>query len=326
MLRYAAFRVLQMIPVMAVLSFIVFLALYLIPGDPTGMLLGGEATPAAIDALRQKWGLNDPLPVRYAHWISNIAHGDLGDSVLNGRSVLQLARSAFPVTLELATLGLVIALLIAVPAAVYCSTRRGSVADSGVRLVAFLGMSAPTFWLGLIAISVFAVHLRWLPSNGFIPFARDPIGNVRTMVLPACTLGFFLSTQLMRYLRAGIIRTMYEPHVRTARSKGLFDSTIMFRHIVWNALIPFLTVLGIQVGELLGGTVVIEEVFGLPGMGRLALQALLGRDYQVVAGMVMLLAALFLSLNLIVDLTYGLLDPRVRHRRPAPFEPDSEAS
>ncbi len=305
-----------MIPVVVMLSVLIFLALYLIPGDPAGVLLGGDATPEAIQALREKWGLDEPLPLRYLRWAGNVVRGDLGESILSKRAVVDLAGSAFPVTLELAIAGLTLALLIALPVAVISSQKRGSVADLGIQSLAFVGLSTPTFWLGLLLIWTLAVRLRWFPSSGFVSLAHDPIGNLRTIALPALTLGIFLSTQLMRYLRAGIIRTMHEPYVRTARSKGLHDSTIMVRHIIRNALIPFVTVLGIQFGHLLGGTVVIEEVFGLPGMGRVALRALLERDYQVVAGMVLLLALLFLVVNLLVDLLYGVLDPRIRHERP----------
>lgn len=312
MFRYVGFRLLQTILVAILLTLVVFIALYFIPGSPSLVLLGPSASPAAIAAVEAQWRLNDPLPIRYLTWLSHVVRGDLGVSLLSRTPVLDTAASAFPVTAELAFLSLLIGLAIAFPIAIVSARANSWLINTSAQLLGSIGLSIPTFWLGLILINLFAVQLRLLPTGGFVRFEVDPIGNLRSLTLASITLGIFLSTQFMRYLRAGIIRTMHEPYVRTARAKGLRENAILLQHIVRNALIPFVTVLGIQLGYLFGGTVVIEEVFSLPGMGRVAVRALEERDYQLVTGMVLILGLLFLAINLAVDLLYPIIDPRLR--------------
>lgn len=318
--RYISLRVLNAIPVVFVITLIVFTVTYLIPGDPAVIMLGREATPEAIEALRERMGLNEPFLVRYGIWLGNVVRGDLGESLISGQPVTQLIRDSLPVTLELSLFSLTVALLIAVPTAILSALKKGSAFDTIATVLAFLGISMPNFWLGIMLIVFFAVRLNWLPAAGYYAFEEGLTKNVGAMVLPSLALGIPMSTQLMRYLRTGVLRTMREDYVTTARMKGVPERQVVVKHIVKNALIPFVTALGFQVGYLLGGTVVIEEVFALPGMGRLAVGAISDRDYQVVQGVVLLVAVLFVLINILVDILYSVLDPRIRLGADVPVE------
>jgi peptide/nickel transport system permease protein len=310
--RYLALRLLNVIPVVLIITFLVFLFTYLIPGDPANVILGPHAGPEQLAAVRLRMGLDNPFPERYAIWLSEVAQGNLGTSYLNNQTVDSLVASALPVTLELSFLSLVVAMLIAVPAGIISAIRKGSVVDRLVTGTGFLGISIPAFMLAIILSYIFALNLRWLPATGFVRLGDDAIGNLRSLILPAVTLGTVLSTQFMRYLRAGVLDVMHEDYVTTARAKGVRERTVVLRHIVRNALIPFITVLGLQLGYLLSGAVIIEQVFALPGMGRLALSSLASRDYEVVTGVVLIMAVIFVLINLAVDLLYSVLDPRIR--------------
>lgn len=312
MRRYLALRLLNVIPVVLIITFLVFLFTYLIPGDPANVILGPHAGPEQLAAVRLRMGLDNPFPERYAIWLGQVFQGNLGTSYLNGQTVDSLVASALPVTLELSFLSLVVAMLIAVPAGIIAAIRRGSVVDRIVTGTGFLGISIPAFMLAIILSYIFALNLRWLPATGYVRLTDDPIGNLRSLILPAVTLGTVLSTQFMRYLRAGVLDVMHEDYVTTARAKGVRERTVVFRHIVRNALIPFITVLGLQLGYLLSGAVIIEQVFALPGMGRLALSSLASRDYEVVTGVVLIMAVIFVLINLAVDILYSVLDPRIR--------------
>jgi peptide/nickel transport system permease protein len=311
-MRYAIFRMLNVVPTLVVVSILVFLVTYLIPGDPAVVMAGTEAPPAVVAEMRHRWGLDQPIYVRYAVWLTNLAHGDLGESYFSHQTVLQLVGHAFPVTLELAILALVVALLIALPTGVISAVKAGSTFDLAATAGGFVGLSIPGFWLGIMMIYVFAVALHWLPAGGYTPISHGIVANLKSMIMPAIALGTFSSTQLMRYLRASMLDVLHADYVRTARAKGLHEWLVLMRHALRNALIPFTTVLGIQMGSLLGGTVITESVFALPGMGRLVLGAILNRDYQVATGIVLLIALAFVVINLIVDLLYPALDPRVR--------------
>jgi peptide/nickel transport system permease protein len=312
MRRYLALRLLNTIPVVLIITFLVFLFTYLIPGDPANVILGPHASPEQLAAVRERLGLNEPFITRYVLWLGQVAHGNLGSSYLNNQTVNSLIAQALPVTLELSILALIVALAIAVPAGIVSAIRKGSVLDRVVTSGGFIGLSIPSFMLAIIFVYIFALNLHWLPATGFIRFTEDPLGNLQTMILPALTLGIVLSTQFMRYLRAGVLDVMHEDYVTTARAKGVNERTVVSRHIVRNALLPFVTVLGLQFGYLLSGAVIIEEVFALPGMGRLALSSLAARDYQVVTGVVFVMAIIFVLINLAVDVLYSVLDPRIR--------------
>jgi len=310
--RYIFIRVLSALPTLLGVSILVFGVTYLIPGDPARMMAGTEASPDAVEAIRRRWGLDQPFWVRYGLWLLNMVQGNLGDSYFSKQTVAQLVGGALPITLELTLLSLLVALIIAVPAAIVSAVKVGSWFDLSAAAVSFIGLSIPGFWLGIMLIYLFAVQLRWLPAGGFTPVDKGIGANLQSMILPSIALGTFASTQLMRYLRASLLDVLHADYVRTARAKGLRENVVLVRHAVRNALIPFTTVLGVQMGYLLGGTVITESVFALPGMGRLVLTSVQNRDYQVVTGIIFLIAASFVLINLLVDLLYPVLDPRVR--------------
>lgn len=312
MTRYLVVRILSALPTLLGVSLLVFGITYLIPGDPARIMAGNDAPPEAVEQLRRRWGLDQPFWVRYGLWLANMVQGNLGDSYFSRQSVVQLVGGALPVTLELTVLALVVALVIAIPAGIISAVKAGSWFDYSAAAVGFIGLSIPGFWLGIMLIYLFAVQLQWLPAGGFQPISKGIWPNLQSMILPAIALGTFASTQLMRYLRASLLDVLHADYVRTARAKGLGERLVLVRHAVRNALIPFTTVLGVQMGYLLGGTVITETVFALPGMGRLVLTAVLNRDYQVATGIIFLIAAAFVFINLLVDLLYPVLDPRVR--------------
>jgi peptide/nickel transport system permease protein len=307
--------VLGVVPTLLGITVLVFGITYLIPGDPALIMAGTDASPEVVEGLRRRWGLDQPVWVRYGLWFGNILQGNLGESYFSRQTVAQLVGNALPVTLELAVLSLLVALLIAVPAGILSAVKAGSWFDLAAAAVSFVGLSIPGFWLGIMLIYVFAVQLQVLPAGGFTPPEQGLVANLESMILPAIALGTFASTQLMRYLRASLLDVLHADYVRTSRAKGLRERSVLLRHAVRNALIPFTTVLGVQMGYLLGGTVIAESVFALPGIGRLVLTAVLNRDYQVATGIIFLIATSFVLINLAVDLLYPILDPRVRLAR-----------
>jgi peptide/nickel transport system permease protein len=307
--------VIGVIPTLIGISILVFAINYLIPGDPALIMAGSEASPEIVANLRQQWGLDQPVYVRYLAWLGNMLTGNLGDSYFSRQTVTQLVGNALPVTLELAILSLLVAVLIAVPTGIVSAVKAGSWFDLVAAALGFIGLSIPSFWLGIVLIYVFAVYLQVLPAGGFTPISGGIGANLQSMILPSIALGTFASTQLMRYLRASLLDVLHADYIRTARAKGLREQSVLLAHAVRNALIPFTTVLGVQMGYLLGGTVIAESVFALPGIGRLVLTAVLNRDYQVATGIIFLIAASFVLINLAVDLLYPALDPRVRLAR-----------
>jgi peptide/nickel transport system permease protein len=313
--RYLIVRVIGVIPTLIGISILVFGVTYLIPGDPALIMAGSEATPEVVANLRQQWGLDQPVYVRYLAWLGNIVRGNLGDSYFSRQTVLQLVGNALPVTVELAILSLLVAVLIAIPTGIVSAVKAGSWFDLCAATLGFIGLSIPSFWLGIMLIYVFAVYLQQLPAGGFTPLSAGLWPNLQSMILPSIALGTFASTQLMRYLRASLLDVLHADYVRTSRAKGLRERSVLLRHAVRNALIPFTTVLGVQMGYLLGGTVIAESVFALPGIGRLVLTAVLNRDYQVATGIIFLIATAFVLINLVVDMIYPILDPRVRLAR-----------
>jgi peptide/nickel transport system permease protein len=313
--RYLIVRVIGVIPTLIGISILVFGITYLIPGDPALIMAGSEATPEVVANLRQQWGLDQPVYIRYLSWLGNMVRGNLGDSYFSRQTVTQLVGNALPVTLELAILSLLVAVLIAIPTGIVSAVKAGSWFDLGAAALAFIGLSIPSFWLGIMLIYVFAVYLQQLPAGGFTPLSAGLWPNLQSMILPSIALGTFASTQLMRYLRASLLDVLHADYIRTSRAKGLRERSVLLRHAVRNALIPFTTVLGVQMGYLLGGTVIAESVFALPGIGRLVLTAVLNRDYQVATGIIFLIATAFVLINLVVDMIYPILDPRVRLAR-----------
>ena len=317
MFRYLLRRILLMAPTLVIVTFLVFLLLFLSPGDPILLLVPidevGQMTDEEMDLLRSKLGLDRPIPVQYADWLIHVLQGDLGRSIHQRRAVSDLLQARFPVTLELALLSVLTATIVAVPIGIYTAVRPGSIGDFIGNIVALMGVSAPNFWVALLLIILFAVQLRWLPAGGFVRISHNPVEHIERMILPVITLSTALMAVTMRLTRSSMLEVLNEDYVRTARSKGLAQRRIVFVHALKNALIPVVTTVGIQIGRILGGTIVIEIIFSFPGMGKLLLDAIFGRDFPVVQGSVLLITLTFMGINLFVDLTYAVIDPRIRY-------------
>jgi peptide/nickel transport system permease protein len=308
---YIARRFLQAIPVMVLVATAVFLLLRLTPGDPTDILLGPEATPERAAELRRDLGLDKPLPVQWAVWFSHVLRGDLGESIFLRRPVTQAIWERAEPTLMLTLLSLIIAVMLGLSLGIAAAVRQGSWADIAAMLVSLAGISMPTFWIGLNLILVFAVILGLLPVAGYKPLSEGLWENVRYLVLPAVTLGFYDAALLARMTRSMMLGVLKEHYVRTARSIGVSERRVVLRHALRNALIPLLTIVGLMFAGLMGGALVTETVFNIPGVGRLLIQAVLRRDYALVQGIVLLIAGAYVFINLCVDILYGVLDPRI---------------
>lgn len=311
MYAYIARRFLQAIPVMVLVATAVFLLLRLTPGDPTDILLGPEATPERAAELRRDLGLDKPLPVQWAVWFSHVLRGDLGESIFLRRPVTQAIWERAEPTLMLTLLSLIIAVMLGLSLGIAAAVRQGSWADIAAMLVSLAGISMPTFWIGLNLILVFAVILGLLPVAGYKPLSEGLWENVRYLVLPAATLGFYDAALLARMTRSMMLGVLKEHYVRTARSIGVSERRVVLRHALRNALIPLLTIVGLMFAGLMGGALVTETVFNIPGVGRLLIQAVLRRDYALVQGIVLLIAGAYVFINLCVDILYGVLDPRI---------------
>ena len=293
---------------------LVFFLLRMVPGDPVIQMLGPEYTPEAADALRHKLGLDEPVYVQYVKWFGNVLTGDLGASVASGESVNGAIASGLPKTLSLAALAFLIAVLIAVPTGILAALKRNSWADYLASFVAFVGVSMPSFWLGIMLILIFSVKLRWLPAIGYAELAEDGVVEwFRRLILPSIAIGMGYAAILMRFVRAGLLEVLSSDYVRTARSKGLSERAVIVRHALRNSLIPVVTIAGIQLALLLSGAVVVETVFSIRGIGRILVGAIFDRDYPIVQGLILLVAVLFVVANLIVDIVYTMLDPRIKY-------------
>jgi peptide/nickel transport system permease protein len=311
--RYIAQRVISIVPVLLGISIVVFLLVHLIPGDTVQLLLGTEATPQQVDTLRRVLGLDRPLPVQYAEWLAHIARGDFGESLRTNRAVLPEVGARFGVTLQLTIFSMLIGLMVAIPLGVASAARRGSALDGIGRVLGLIGLSIPGFWLATMLILFCSLILGWLPPVGFVSALDNPWLSVQTLVLPSIALGTALAAYMQRMLRSSLLEVLRQDFIRTARAKGLRESSVLYSHALKNSFIPVLTVIGIQVGHLLGGAVIIEEIFSLPGMGRYLLNGIYQRDYPVVQGTVLFVALIFCLVNLLVDIVYAWLDPRIRY-------------
>ena len=294
---------------------LVFVLVRLIPGDVVTNLVGLDArpTPEQLANLRRLFGLDQPIHVQFGIWFGALITGDLGQSLRTGRPIADDLMLRLPVTLELAVLALAVALLIAIPLGVIAATKRGQFADYAASLFALIGLAAPNFWLAILFILFFSLQLRLLPSGGYVLLSENPLENLRHMVLPSVALGLSLAAATTRITRSSLLEVLSLDYVRTARAKGLSERIVIYRHALKNALIPVATVIGLQVGTLLGGAIIIEEIFGLPGIGRFALEGINLRDYPVVQGAVLVVAGAFVLVNVLVDVLYALIDPRVRY-------------
>ena len=313
MTQYVTRRVLAIVPVLFGISVLVFGLVHLITGDVAQILLGTQATDQQIETLRRSFGLDRPLPVQYLDWVSHILQGDFGVSLRTSRPVLPDLVSRFGVTLQLTVVSMVIALAVAIPLGVASAANRGRMSDALWRVLALLGLSIPNFWLGTMLILFVSLVLHWLPPVGFVSLLDNPWLGLQTLILPALALGTAVAAFIMRMVRSSLLEVLRQDYIRTANAKGLRDNAVLYRHALKNAFIPVLTVIGVQVGYLLGGAVIIESIFSLPGMGRFLLDSINNRDYSIVQGGVLLIALIFSLVNLSVDLVYGWLDPRIRY-------------
>lgn len=312
MLIFIFRRLLSAIPTLILVSLFVFTLQKLLPGDPVLAMAGEERDPAVMEYLREKYRLNDPLPLQYVHWVGNVLQGDFGTSLRTEQPVTTLLASKLPVTIELAVLALLIAMLIGIPTGVISAVRKGTAVDYGANVLALSGISIPHFWLGILLIMIFAVQLQWLPASGFVPLGEDVAQNLKTLILPAFVLGAGLSGVLMRHTRSAMLEVLRADYVRTARAKGLFPRTVILKHALRNALMPIVTLTTLLFGELLGGAVLTEQVFSIPGFGKMIVDAVFNRDYAVVQGVVLCVALGFVLLNLLADVLYRMINPRLR--------------
>ena len=313
MLRYIGKRLLGMIPVLIGISIVVFFAVRLIPGDFATITLGTQYTDEAAALLREKYGLNQPIIIQYLIWLRGILSGDFGYSYISRQPVLELLAARLPVTLELTFLSLLMAVLFGIPMGFWAACKRNKLPDSAVTVIGLLGISIPNFWLGTMMILLFSLRLHLFPTGGFVPLTESIPGNLRCIIMPAAALGMAVSAVVMRSSRSAMIEVIDQDYMKMARAKGLSGFPLIWKHAVKNTLVNVLTILGLQMGSLLGGSVVIEQIFSLPGMGSLALQAISNRDYLLLQGTVLFAALMFVFINLIVDLLYCVVNPQIRY-------------
>jgi peptide/nickel transport system permease protein len=311
-LTYLVRRIAIIIPTLFFVSIIIFGLQQLLPGDPALAMAGEERDPNVIAFLRHKYHLDEPLPVRYGLWAMGVLHGDLGESIRINKPVLDLVREKLPVTAELAGLALVVALAIGIPAGVISAVKNGTAIDYGANVFALWGLSTPNFWLGFLLILLFSVKLGWLPASGFVSPTEDLGQNLRAMIMPAFVLGNAIAAVMMRHTRSAMVQALGMDYVRTARAKGLAERTVVLKHALRNALVPVVTLGALDFGGLLSGAVLTEQVFTIPGFGKLIVDAIFNRDYAVVQGVVLCTATFYILLNLLADIAYVLVNPRLR--------------
>ena len=312
MLAFLARRILIAIPTIFLISVFVFSLQHLLPGDPILVMAGEERDPEVIAALREKYRLNDPIPVQYMAWAGNALQGDLGTSLRTRQPVLELIGQKLPVTIQLAVMALIIAMTIGIPAGVISAYRKGTWVDWVANIVALSGLSVPNFWLGIMLILLVSVKLGWLPASGYVPFSEDPVQSIKVMLMPAFVLGTAIAATLMRHTRSAMLSVLRSDYVRTARAKGLKERTVLVKHALRNALVPVVTVTTLVFGELLAGAVLTEQIFTIPGFGKLVVDAVFNRDYAVVQGIVLCTGIAFIFMNILADAAYRVLNPRMR--------------
>jgi peptide/nickel transport system permease protein len=310
--RYLLNRAWQSLLTLLLATVVVFLGVRALPGDPALALAGEDRTPEALQAIREQYGLDQSLPVQFWHFVSNALQGDLGTSIRTGVSVSSMLRTALPVTIELAVFAILIAIFLGVGTGVVAAVRRGRPSEWMANAFALFGLSVPHFWLGLIAILYLSVASGLFPASGFVPLLQDPVDNLHHLVLPAVILGTGLSAVIMRQTRSSMLDSLSTDYVRTAEAKGLGPLAVIGRHALRNSLIVVVTIVGLQLGGLISGAVVTEQIFGLPGFGKMTIDAVFQRDYPVIQGVILVTATAYILINFAVDLLYSLIDPRVR--------------
>ncbi|WP_102106729.1 ABC transporter permease [Oceaniglobus roseus] len=312
MLRYILRRALIAIPTILLISVFVFSLQKLLPGDPVLAMAGEERDAATLEFLREKYHLNDPIPVQYFNWIGNAVQGDLGMSLRTRQPVTELMAEKLPVTIQLAVMAMIFALLIGIPAGILSAVKKGTVTDYVANVVALSGLSIPNFWLGIMLILLVSVKWQWLPASGYVPLSEDFAQSVKTMLMPAFVLGTALAATLMRHTRSAMLGVLSADYVRTARAKGLAERRVVLKHAFRNALTPIVTLTALLFGELVAGAVLTEQIFTIPGFGKLVVDAVFNRDYAVVQGIVLVTAIGFIAMNLLADVLYVVLNPRLR--------------
>jgi peptide/nickel transport system permease protein len=302
----------DVIPAIAVVAVVAFALIHLTPGDPAAVMLGEEARPAQVEALRTQLGLNDPIPVQFGHWVSRIAHGDLGQSIFLHESVFEGITSSLPVTLELTLFALTIAIVLGVSAGIAAALNRGRVLDKTVMFIAMLGISMPGFYLALLMTFFVGVKLGWLPTGGYVELWEDPLGNLRDMTMPALVLGFIEAAFISRITRSSMLEIKGVDFVRTARAKGAPETRVVLVHMLRNALVPIVSTVAILASLLMGGAIIVETIFGIPGMGKLVISSVGSRDYPLLQGVVLVAAGMYIVINLAADVVCALVDHRIR--------------
>ena len=312
MIRFLGRRLLILIPTVIFVSMIIFGLQQLLPGDTALALAGEERDPVALEQIREKYHLNKPLPVRYALWIAGVVVGDFGESIRIQKPVADLLVEKLPVTMELALLAMLVALIIGVPAGVISALYNGRIVDYVTNIIGLWGLSTPNFWLGIMMILLFSVELGWLPASGYVPPGEDLWANLSTMIMPAFVLGNAIAAIMMRHTRSAMLQVLSSDYVRTARAKGLFERVVVIKHALRNAAVPVITLGALEFGQLLSGAVLTEQIFSIPGFGKLVVDAVFNRDYAVVQGVVLCTATTYIVLNLLADIAYFLVNPRLR--------------
>jgi peptide/nickel transport system permease protein len=311
-LKFLPKRLLQLVPTLFLVSVIIFGLQQLLPGDPALVMAGEERDPAVIEQIRKQYRLDQPLPIQYAYWVGNVLRGDFGESMRIKQPVSELIAAKLPVTVQLATMAMLFALAIGIPAGILSAVKKGSAWDVGANVFALWGLSTPNFWLGIMLIFLFSVKLGWLPASGFVSPFEDWRQSLATTVMPAFVLGNAIAAVLMRHMRSAMLQAMQSDYVRTARAKGLVEKTVILKHALRNALTPVITLGALEMGTLLSGAVLTEQVFSIPGFGKLIVDAVFNRDYAVVQGVVLVTASVYILLNLLADVLYVLVNPRLR--------------
>jgi peptide/nickel transport system permease protein len=313
MVAYLLKRTIILILTLLLVSMVIFAILMVIPGDPAQIILGINATPETLQKLRQQMGLDRPVILQYLHYMKNLALGDLGRSITYDVPITSLILSRLQVTVPLAILSLIFAIAISIPMGIYSSLHRNQAGDYGIMIISQIGLAVPAFWAGILLILLFAVTLQWLPAGGFQSWQTDPVKALRSLLLPAFSLGFVRAAVLTRMTRSSMLEVLGEDYIRTARSKGLSKRRVVYKHAFRNAIIPVVTIIGLQAGDLLAGAIIIENVFHLPGIGRLVFEAIGQRDLPVIQGVVLLIAMIIVVINFVIDVIYRYLDPRIRY-------------
>jgi peptide/nickel transport system permease protein len=312
MLTFLGRRLLQLIPTLFFVSVIIFSLQQLLPGDPATIMAGEERDPAVIAQIRAQYRLDRPIPVQYVYWVKGVLTGDLGESMRIKQPVRSLILEKLPVTLQLGLMAIVIAVTIGVSAGIVSAVKKGTVWDYAANVFALWGLSTPNFWLGIMLIFLFSVELGWLPASGYVPLTEDWRQSLASTIMPAFVLGNAIAAVLMRHTRSAMLQALASDYVRTARAKGLFERAVVLKHAMRNALTPVITLGALELGTLLSGAVLTEQIFTIPGFGKLIVDAVFNRDYAVVQGVVLVTATIYITLNLLADIAYVLVNPRLR--------------